>query len=326
VISRPTQLPEVRAEMAAWMLKSGPQFFEGCIKAGKMPVRPEMGSDSACGSYLAKAEAHRLKSADLFWVDAAMTELTIAASASMPEFSLMPEDLPARSGLILFEKPIRQMESSDDFADHVYVRAATWEIVSGSMPWDVWVSWYTDSTMNVESIDLLRLAAYLGSSTSKAERDKIRIRQAMPALSYDFEEMLSFSAVPLAMRNAFTGEIMKSSAYPLKELITAWTLMQQPMVKASDAEFDRASRRRLQKAGIEPKPVRVISLRRPTSTAGERGESGREYHHKWIVRGHWRQQWYPSREVHRPVWIAPHVKGPEDAPLLGGDKVYSWTQ
>jgi hypothetical protein len=44
------------------------------------------------------------------------------------------------------------------------------------------------------------------------------------------------------------------------------------------------------------------------------------------VRGHWRQQWYPSIQDHRPVWIAPHRKGPEDAPMLGGEKVYQWSR
>jgi hypothetical protein len=39
------------------------------------------------------------------------------------------------------------------------------------------------------------------------------------------------------------------------------------------------------------------------------------------VRGHWRNHWYPSLGDDRPMWIAPYLKGPADAPLLGGDKV-----
>jgi hypothetical protein len=66
----------------------------------------------------------------------------------------------------------------------------------------------------------------------------------------------------------------------------------------------------------------VIELRRPKTSSGP-GDGDREYHHQWIVRGHWRQQWHPKRQVHRPVWIAPHIKGPEGAPLIGGEKVYA---
>jgi hypothetical protein len=40
-----------------------------------------------------------------------------------------------------------------------------------------------------------------------------------------------------------------------------------------------------------------------------------------VVRGHWRNQWYPSLNARRPLWIAPYLKGPDDAPLLGGEKV-----
>jgi hypothetical protein len=54
--------------------------------------------------------------------------------------------------------------------------------------------------------------------------------------------------------------------------------------------------------------------------------SERDYQHQWVVRGHWRQQWYPSRNVHRPIWITPHIKGPEGAPLLGGERVFHWKQ
>jgi hypothetical protein len=34
------------------------------------------------------------------------------------------------------------------------------------------------------------------------------------------------------------------------------------------------------------------------------------------------QAWGHRRELRRPVWISPHVKGPEGASMLGGEKVY----
>ncbi|GFJ79518.1 hypothetical protein Phou_036980 [Phytohabitans houttuyneae] len=106
----------------------------------------------------------------------------------------------------------------------------------------------------------------------------------------------------------------------LATLRATWLLMSQPVASVQEAEFDRAARRRAERQGQPSPRVRVISLRRPASTAS--GHSDREYNHQWIVRGHWRQQWYPARQVHRPLWIAPHVKGPEDKPLLGGERVY----
>jgi hypothetical protein len=69
-----------------------------------------------------------------------------------------------------------------------------------------------------------------------------------------------------------------------------------------------------QKTGIPVTGVRVLTLRRGVAPAGRDspGEQ-REYHHRWIVRG---------RQEHRPRWIAPHVKGPDDKPLAGGERAY----
>jgi len=67
----------------------------------------------------------------------------------------------------------------------------------------------------------------------------------------------------------------------------------------------------------------VVTLRRamPSSDA-ERlvPETEREYQHRWWVSGHIRAQWYPSLQAHKLIWIAPYIKGPEEAPFL--EKVY----
>lgn len=124
--------------------------------------------------------------------------------------------------------------------------------------------------------------------------------------------------------NGLVGALVPGSTgcrQALATLKSTWILLGQTLASVEDAHYDRAARRRIEKQGKTPPRVRVISLRR---RAGESsGDSDREYHHQWIVRGHWRQQWYPERQVHRPIWIAPHIKGPEGAPLLGGEKVYA---
>jgi hypothetical protein len=129
-------------------------------------------------------------------------------------------------------------------------------------------------------------------------------------------------AAELAQREI--DRLTKADLYYVSQDMTAWLLMQQPVTTVADATFDRAERRRLARQRLDDRPVRVINLRRRAASTIA-GQSDREYHHQWIVRGHWRDQWYASRGVHRPVWIAPHVKGPEGAPMLGGEKVHAWT-
>ncbi|MEU1497234.1 hypothetical protein [Streptomyces sp. NPDC005732] len=108
----------------------------------------------------------------------------------------------------------------------------------------------------------------------------------------------------------------------VRALHTVWLLMRQQLADTRSVEPDRASRKRMRRDHYEPKAIRVVSLRRPQGASTGGGESS--FQHQWIVRGHWRQHWHPKRQVHRPVWIAPHVKGPEGAPMIGGEKVYAW--
>lgn len=103
-----------------------------------------------------------------------------------------------------------------------------------------------------------------------------------------------------------------------------WLLMQQRIAIVEEHHPDRASARRLTRQGRKPQLVRVISLRHPAPHAVS--EEGHAYHHRWVVRGHWRKQWYGSQDRHVPIWISPFVKGPDGAPLLGGEKVYAWTR
>lgn len=322
MITKPTQLPALRADQLNWLMGQGQTFFAKAIKAGKQPIRPNLSDDKAA-LHLAREEARRLHKAELFWVDSAMADLARTAADAMPPFALQPEDLPAPAGLIVFEDPIRTMPAHEDYADAIHVRAASWGPAPAKAGGDLWVSWYTDTAMNFESVDPRRLATAMQVPLSKVASLPTWRELGMPALSYEIEELLWFSDVPLPYADPTTGEEKPGSNYPLKELVTTWNLMQQPIAKEASATFDRPTRRRMQRQNVEPSPVRVITLRRPNSSS-DHGEADREYHHRWIVRGHWRQQWYPSRQVHRPVWIAPHIKGPDDAPFIGGEKVHAW--
>lgn len=114
-----------------------------------------------------------------------------------------------------------------------------------------------------------------------------------------------------------------------RTILAARLLMGQTIVRSEPLAPPRATRRRIARDQADLNPgVRYIDLRRartaPADTAADdTGGAGprREYRHRWVVRGHWRNQYYPSREDHRPIWIAPHLAGPDDKPLLGGERV-----
>lgn len=83
----------------------------------------------------------------------------------------------------------------------------------------------------------------------------------------------------------------------------------------------RPERRRTEKAGLAPRDVTVVRLRSRRTTGGSPTEPGRKHGHRYPVRGHWRSQWYPSVKDNRPIWIDPHIRGPEGAELIVGERV-----
>lgn len=138
----------------------------------------------------------------------------------------------------------------------------------------------------------------------------------------------------------------------LRYVHALWLLLGQTMVDVADDDLDRPARRRAGKAKLPPK-VSVIRLRRrETLGARPEGESLVQWTHRWIVRQHWRWAPYgPRKHVEHAheygpvvvergglvrrcvvggcenylgrIIIAMHEKGPEDAPLIQSEKVYS---
>ena len=93
-----------------------------------------------------------------------------------------------------------------------------------------------------------------------------------------------------------------------------------PYLIVSQHHVERHVRRRVQNTFPQVSGgVGVILLRR-AERLYEAWESGRvgaevDWSCQWWVSGHWRRQWYPSTKTHKPVWVAPYIKGPPDKPL-----------
>lgn len=107
-------------------------------------------------------------------------------------------------------------------------------------------------------------------------------------------------------------------------LSALWSIADTPRLTLSEnIPPRRAARHRAARAGRPVDQIRVIDARRshhltPPQSAGE----APAWTHRWIVGGHWRQQPYgPGRVQRRPTWIAPHVKGPDDKPLVVKENV-----
>jgi len=80
----------------------------------------------------------------------------------------------------------------------------------------------------------------------------------------------------------------------------------------------RSIRRRVQRAGYSSE-YSLVTLRKLRPNGERVNSKGIEYSHQWLVTGHWRS--LPSNKY---TWVRPHIKGPEDKPLLLKKKVYKW--
>jgi hypothetical protein len=105
-------------------------------------------------------------------------------------------------------------------------------------------------------------------------------------------------------------------------ILAMYLFLRQEWVEARPVQFPRSFRRRYEREKKPVPEVRTVILRRSAvngETDEERAENEaegkREYSCQWIVSGHWRRQFYPSTGEHKPIYIAPHPKGPTDKPL-----------
>jgi hypothetical protein len=103
-------------------------------------------------------------------------------------------------------------------------------------------------------------------------------------------------------------------------LYAFWRIQAQPITVAPKTPPDRAARRRAARASIVHE-TRVVMLRR-TSPAADPGDGEAKWHYRvrFFVKGHWRRLVTKEGQPYR-VWVQAHIKGPDGAPLLLGEKV-----
>jgi hypothetical protein len=104
-------------------------------------------------------------------------------------------------------------------------------------------------------------------------------------------------------------------------------LMAERIITSERRQAARQARRDAQRYGYDPAAPRVIELRRPTERDSDpEGDRLRDVNwtHRWINRGHWRQQPYPSLGVTKQIWISAYVKGPSDLPLIVRERVWKF--
>lgn len=126
------------------------------------------------------------------------------------------------------------------------------------------------------------------------------------------------------------GDSPQAYTNPMRFMHAFFLLLGQTVADTGEAPLPKHFRKRAERRGI-PARVTVVQLRHKATHRAE-GESLVQWSHRWVVRGYW--NWYhcgPNHPLAQQVapgeymcrrWIAPHVRGPEDKPLVVTEKVY----
>jgi len=312
-------VPQLRATVAMHMLSA----YE-VQRTADMVERQRVARMAHLSPYestrrLMSEEHQRLSSAALYYVTADMTHLAVAASRSLPPFNIEHEDVPAPAGFMVFEEPVFHYDADGAAkALRVPTVAISWgptKIGLRGHADAMWITlWQPAGEALLDALDQLN-----GTTTTADQRDWFA--RGFSPLQWQSEAVWPFGADQAVYGSA------TSIAEALEALRAAWLLMQQPkIIETTDVERPRAERKRDAREGLSTSPVRILDLRRAAphrDAAAAQGGPG-DYTCRWLVSGHWRQHWYPKRQVHRPVWIAPHLKGPEDKPLRTTETVHLW--
>lgn len=229
---------------------------------------------------------------DTYWVSSSMCDLITQAMKTMPDQPIHRDDLPLDAAWVIFAQPISPYQKMVEMLGET---PSLRRMTANSMPGIKAVWWDSDETKVVYGHHL-----------------------EWP-LDLGFDHVISHGI-------GYTkwAEPTQESYLEMERLLSCfWSLVGLPIV--AEDRPRKGQRRAAQVSKDEASTLRVIYLRSPHHpTSAEPGEI--DYSHRWMVSGHWRNQWHPSVKRHRRRFIHPYIKGPEDKPLVIKDTIRAWVR
>ncbi|MFY1822366.1 hypothetical protein ACJ8L7_09205 [Bifidobacterium pseudocatenulatum] len=252
----------------------------------------ELGSQTQYEAMMANAWSmtDQIRTAQLWWVSRDMTRLAedTVQAGDFPE-----PDPPAQCGMIFFEGDVQHISFrfDNDGSGETRVAAILWQDVGRE---SVKISVFTDNPVGIREM-----------------------------------HADSFGLPVVSLAPSVVRENDGSFQWLCGLLHAVWALSAEPHIcEAKPAKPDMAHPLP-QRFDPEIRKVKMLVLRenlhRPGGSADDDGRVRREYSHRFIVRGFWRDQAYgPNHSLRRRQWIPPFVKGPADKPLVCKETVRIW--
>jgi hypothetical protein len=259
------------------------------------------------------------------------------AAKQVTDFTIVRHDLPSKAGFVWLDEPI---VVKDTRGNQLVVQAFGWEITtenySHKMVKALMESHDLPSELG-ERILSSPMEPVVGTlSWTKPDDPRDHMHEDWKATSHKIQAphgLISImSGIFQAENRTYTkDEIVEQFQQKPEDgdllfsqfFYTFLHFINQPYVVVdTQTHMPRPMVRRAQRLDFTPR-VSIVHLRRSVHHGSEPSDEHHEWSHRWIVRGHWRKQWYPSLQIHQPVWIHEHIKGPDGAPLIVKEKMFS---
>ncbi len=258
--------------------------------------------------------------ADPVVIDDDMMTLVETAAQSFPPEPLREEDILTPVAFVWLPRPLSVIDAG---GKRLTFRAVAWGPVRYRVT--------DDSGARITNGLMLSYYSWLGD----AAVDDYADHMAEFAEAYNIDLSMSHWE-PWMFGESYTirPDVPGAGREGLRFVQTMWRLMQQTIATLHPERPQRAARRRAQRAGMADKTVTVIRLRRPKKEPADGHQpKSVDWDHRWMVSGHWRNQWFRSLgpatdpAAHRAIWIHPYIKGPEDRPLeVRRIRAFEWVQ
>ncbi|MFJ8166517.1 hypothetical protein ACIRBY_37135 [Streptomyces sp. NPDC096136] len=315
------EVPELRADLVAWLGDPSPRGARG---------RPLMKLGQAQWGHGFVDTLHTsLRAAELYYVNADMARFAVAASTQLPSFRLTREELPSPHGLVVWEQPI----TDPPFPIDVPCWGAMWTTGRGG----VGVSILAERDAHMR---FLAAADPVQGHRELTTAEKAVLRRLDPPTDLvlagftnmpftEAPQWLPDAPLPTGLTPGELSREIESRTFldqVERTLVATWLLMGQTLTRDEPVTTPKSAAKRI--ARMDPSlltSTRYCTLRHQSTAPSERSDGdvlSLSYRHRWIVRGHWRNHAYGTGQaLRRRIWISPHLKGPDGAPLTDPSKL-----
>lgn len=236
--------------------------------------------------------------------DKHLTMMIQAAALSAPDTWIQHDELPAPYGICVFEEPI--------VPEPMYGMKAPISAIS----WGLLLFRTKNASGQREETDngiLLQIAwGLLGGKMSP-------LGMMASGIGRDLEK-------DSAVKEALDATTVKGRVPLIPSILRSLSVLNRlQLAKVENVEASAAVRDKARAGGVTNAIVRRSYLRKPEQGKLELDAAvdslyGRPTRGHW-VRGFWRQQWYPSSQEYRRIWIEGHARGDFSLGVVSGPKV-----